>query len=319
MIANEPDLLHILKLNDPELREKAASSLYATPKVLKLALMDEDWEVRKAAAVNPKANIDVLYQALKSYQPLGVREIALTNPKVSVDLLKLAVQDKEWSVRWLSIQNPKADIDIIKQGLEDPQLAIRNRSKVLLLKKLNGKSTMTTNPITEIKKVVKFTGATLTKMKNAAANYALPIARVKEIYIESINEVVQSKDGNKEVAMVISRFSSDDYRQIWFRFVNKCQAVVKEEGGSRKGAITKLENKTKEIIANDIRRLKIRIAKLKVKVKALKGVDKKEAQEFIDKYENFIEYTETDRAINHFINKLKVNPELTSFVFKAKK
>ena len=177
------------------------------------------------------------------------------------------------------------------------------------------------NPTEEIKKVVKFTGGMLTKMKNAAANYKLPLQKVEELYIESVNEVIQSKDGkkgnSKEIAQMINRFSSDDYRQIWFHFVAKCQNLVKEEGGSRKGQITKLENKAKDIVANDIRRLKIRISKLKLKLKVLKGIEKKEAQEQLEKYEKFIEYANSSRAINHFVNKVKTDPELTSFIFKA--
>ena len=177
------------------------------------------------------------------------------------------------------------------------------------------------NTLAEIKKVVVFTGGMQTKMDNSARTYKLPILKVKSIYIEAVNEVLHGKKIKlatpEDIEKAITQFNSDDYRQIWFRFVEKCQNLVKEEGGSRKGQITKLENKAKEISGRDVRRLKIRIGKLKVQLVDAKGADKKAIKEKIKKYEDFIEYTKSERALNHFVNKIKTSPDLTSFIFKA--
>jgi hypothetical protein len=172
----------------------------------------------------------------------------------------------------------------------------------------------------DIKEVVKFTGGMATKMQNAALNYKLPLPKVKSLYLEAVNEVVQSKQiTEKDTAQkIISKFSSEEYRKIWFLFMEKCQTLVKSEGGSRKGAMTKLENKAQAIIDSDVRRLKVRIGKLNAKLQTIKTLsEKKEIREKIKKYEAFVEYTKTDRAINHFMNKVKLNPEMKSLIFKS--
>lgn len=177
------------------------------------------------------------------------------------------------------------------------------------------------NTVNELKKIIEFVGGMKTKMVNAAENYKLPIPRVKALYIESVNEVLHGKKVKlttpQEIELAVNHFNGDDYRQVWFHFVEKCQNQVKGEGGARKGQITRLENQAKEIVERDLRRLRIRIGKLKVQLRVAKGADKKEVQEKIKKYEDFIEYAQSARALNHFVNKVKLNKGITSFIFKA--
>lgn len=168
----------------------------------------------------------------------------------------------------------------------------------------------------DIRSATHFTGGLLTKVRNVSANYNLPINKVQEIYLEAIESVVNKKTAKETVIKTLSRFTSPDYRDIWFQFMKLVQEYINKSGGRGKKELDELKEQVTEILEDDIRRLQMRIGGLRAKAKAVKGLDKEELLETIEKYENFIVRSSEPRAVNHFINKLKVNPDLTSFIFK---
>lgn len=178
------------------------------------------------------------------------------------------------------------------------------------------------NILKELKTFIKFTGGLETKINNLVKTYSLKPVDVKKYYLESINEVLQTKKvkfkEKEDLAKEMAKFQSDDYRKIWFLLTKKCQDKVKSEGGSAKGGITRVENKAKKIAESDVKRLKIVVGKLKKKLKDLTGKEKLVTKEKIAKYERFIEYATSGEGLSHFVNKLSKEKSLKSFIFKAK-
>ncbi len=118
---------HITKALDDshwEIRAAAARNPKATPEHITKALSDDDTDVRAAAARNPKATPEHITRALGDPSAF-VRAAAIRNPKATPGHITKALGDRHWGVRAAAIRNPKATPGHITKALDDSIESVR--------------------------------------------------------------------------------------------------------------------------------------------------------------------------------------------------
>lgn len=163
---------------------------------------------------------------------------------------------------------------------------------------------------------------TLTLLANIAKKYGVGKVAVKNMYFRCLFDHIQSlnvKATKVAYELALSKLGPDDFRQIWYCLNNKCQAKLLEEKPDSDKAkdIAEHQELAKKILAKDVKRLKLEIAKLKVK-KFPTRYEREEAKSRIEKYEEFVKKASNPKSLGHYTQKVMAKPTLKSFIFTDK-
>ena len=98
----------------------------ASPEMIEELVENEDWQVRKEVANNPKAPAEVLRKLVED-EDKEVRYKVINNPSTPVDILKKLADDKDKGVRKEVTKNPSTPVDILRKLAEDEDAGVREK------------------------------------------------------------------------------------------------------------------------------------------------------------------------------------------------
>ena len=98
----------------------------ASPEMIEELAENEDWQVRKEVANNPKAPAEVLRKLVED-ENKSVKYKVINNPSTPVDILKKLADDKDKGVRKEVTKNPSIPVVILKKLAEDEDASVREK------------------------------------------------------------------------------------------------------------------------------------------------------------------------------------------------
>ena len=125
-----------------------------SPEMIEELAEDEDEEMRKKFAENPKTPVEVL-RKLAEDEDRYVREAVAKNPRTHTEVLRKLAKDENWVVRHGVVRNPRTPAEILMRLADDKDMDVR--------------SAVAKNPRTPAEALMKMAGDENCIVKNAVA------------------------------------------------------------------------------------------------------------------------------------------------------
>ena len=98
----------------------------ASPEVIDELVKDEDKDVKKEVARNPRTPAEVLTKLVENEdEDVDVRRLAVKHPSIPVDILTKLAEDRSLEVRCGVAENPNTPVDILRKLTKDEDWLVR--------------------------------------------------------------------------------------------------------------------------------------------------------------------------------------------------